>query len=117
MKVAFHAAMSQLGARTAVLRTPLVFDHVLTNEGQGYDVTSGVFRAPVAGTYLFTVSVEAGSGNRHSELSIMVRSKKHTNVLKHGTPSLFRTHGHTHTRTRTHTTPHQTKPNQSKQKS
>ena len=60
MKVAFQAAMSELGARTAELHTPLIFEHVLTNEGQGYDATSGVFRAPVTGTYLFTVSVEAG---------------------------------------------------------
>ncbi|KAK7115839.1 uncharacterized protein [Littorina saxatilis] len=72
MKVAFHAAMSSLGATTAVLSTPLIFDHVVTNEGQGYSPITGAFRAPVTGTYTFTVSVQAGSGQRDSELSIMM---------------------------------------------
>ncbi|KAL8560932.1 hypothetical protein ACOMHN_019916 [Nucella lapillus] len=70
-KVAFHAALSSFGAKTAALHVPLVFNHVITNQGQGYDPSSGVFKAPVAGTYLLAVSVEAGAGHRDSELSIM----------------------------------------------
>nr|KAG5711528.1 hypothetical protein BaRGS_025955 [Batillaria attramentaria] len=76
-KVAFHAGMSDFGAKpvSLAMRTPLVFDHVITNEGQGYDASTGVFRAPITGTYLFTASMEAGAGRRYSELSIMLNDR------------------------------------------
>ena len=35
----------------------LVFDHVITNKGQGYSLSSGKFTAPRDGTYVFTVTV------------------------------------------------------------
>ncbi|XP_052236198.1 uncharacterized protein LOC127847985 [Dreissena polymorpha] len=41
----------------------IVFEDVLYNHGSGYDSSSGVFTAPVGGTYLFTarlLSTEAG---------------------------------------------------------
>ena len=33
----------------------LVYDGILTNEGNGYDDRTGVFTCPVAGTYMFVV--------------------------------------------------------------
>ena len=33
----------------------LVYDGILTNEGNGYDDRTGVFTCPVAGTYIFVV--------------------------------------------------------------
>ena len=32
-----------------------VFDKVLTNEGQAYDESTGVFTCPINGNYVFTV--------------------------------------------------------------
>ena len=31
-----------------------VFDKVLTNKGQAYDESTGVFTCPISGTYVFT---------------------------------------------------------------
>ncbi|XP_076465509.1 uncharacterized protein LOC143297190 isoform X2 [Babylonia areolata] len=70
-KVAFHAALSTTDFPRVVSYEPLVFDHVITNQGQGYDAAQGIFRAPVAGTYALSVSVEAGPAHGGSDLSIM----------------------------------------------
>lgn len=35
----------------------LVFNHVITNEGNAYDVNTGVFTAPFNGTYFFVLTV------------------------------------------------------------
>ena len=60
--VAFHASYSKshisLNAETI-----LVFDRVLSNHGSGYSESSGTFRAPVEGTYYFTLHLLALSSN------------------------------------------------------
>ena len=33
----------------------VIYDEVLTNEGNGYDDRTGVFKCPLAGTYIFVV--------------------------------------------------------------
>ena len=38
------------------------FDQVITNHRNGYDVTSGIFKAPSSGTYLFIVTVTNEAG-------------------------------------------------------
>ena len=35
----------------------VIYDEVLTNEGNGYDDRTGVFTCPLAGTYMFVVDV------------------------------------------------------------
>ena len=35
----------------------LVFQNIITNEGSGYDKSTGIFTAPVGGVYYFTVHV------------------------------------------------------------
>ncbi|XP_052233109.1 uncharacterized protein LOC127845970 [Dreissena polymorpha] len=56
-----------LKARRVKNKTPanadvIVFEDVLYNHGSGYDSFSGVFTAPVGGTYLFTARLLSESG-------------------------------------------------------
>ncbi|KAH3747685.1 heavy metal-binding protein HIP-like [Dreissena polymorpha] len=50
---------AQLAKDTGILgpNQYVVFDHVVTNNGGGYDVQTGTFVAPVTGTYIFYVSI------------------------------------------------------------
>jgi hypothetical protein len=51
--VAFHAvAYSSTGVST------IIFDHVITNIGDGYDNTTGVFTVPTTGLYVFPWTIE-----------------------------------------------------------
>lgn len=38
---------------------PIIYNKVLLNDGGGYNVNTGMFRAPVSGVYLFSYSVGA----------------------------------------------------------
>ncbi|KAL4232507.1 hypothetical protein ACF0H5_007199 [Mactra antiquata] len=54
-KIAFSARL-----KSSVILEPvktLVFDHVLTNEGNAYSNATGIFTAPIDGTYLFFVHI------------------------------------------------------------
>ncbi|XP_025079790.1 uncharacterized protein LOC112555570 [Pomacea canaliculata] len=48
----------------------VIFDHVITNEGSGYNVSTGVFTAPFNGTYFFILTVAQKKINDTAELII-----------------------------------------------
>ncbi|XP_051257825.1 complement C1q tumor necrosis factor-related protein 2-like isoform X2 [Dicentrarchus labrax] len=50
--------------------TTVVYNKVITNIGNAYDGTSGIFKAPVAGYYYFTFFYHAGA-NSKSALKLM----------------------------------------------
>jgi len=54
-QVAFHAHLS-LDIHGTTAGQTIVFDQVDTNLGGGYSGTTGVFTAPVAGTYVFSLT-------------------------------------------------------------
>ena len=54
-KIAFHAYLSSAIHGTTSGQT-IVFDRVDTNLGGGYSSTTGVFTAPVAGTFVFSLT-------------------------------------------------------------
>ena len=44
----------------------LVYDTIVTNEGNAYDAETGIFRAPLNGTYIFSVTACATNSDRFS---------------------------------------------------
>ncbi|XP_048732012.2 uncharacterized protein LOC125648967 isoform X2 [Ostrea edulis] len=52
--VAFHAV-----AYSSTSVTDIIFDHVITNIGDGYDNATGVFTVPTTGLYVFSWTIEA----------------------------------------------------------
>ena len=63
LQVAFFASRSQPQIHMGDMQNVL-FDHVETNLGNSYDPYIGVFRAPEAGTYVFSTTL--GSYDRNS---------------------------------------------------
>ncbi|XP_025098016.1 uncharacterized protein LOC112566209 [Pomacea canaliculata] len=54
---------------------PVIFDVVDFNEGGGYDTATGVFTAPVNGTYVFVANLYVQGGNGYGYLSLSVNDK------------------------------------------
>lgn len=61
--VGFSVYMTALKGKHLTLghEQTVVYDGILTNEGNGYDDRTGVFTCPVAGTYMFVVDSAMGS--------------------------------------------------------
>lgn len=51
---------------------PFKFDHVVINDGSGYDPILGVFTAPVSGLYLFSCQYYTQSGSQKPQVDIRV---------------------------------------------
>ena len=64
------------------LHEVLKFDKLVTNEGNGFNAKTGVFRAPFAGVYVFDVTIGI-TGNSATDV----------NILKNGAV-LLRVYGH-----------------------
>jgi hypothetical protein len=65
-KIAFHATLNHhltLGQSQTV-----IFDHVITNNGNCYNIHSGLFTSPRDGTYYFTTSFLSKSGSAHLQM-------------------------------------------------
>ena len=50
--------------------TKIVFNDVLSNVGNGYDSTTGIFTAPRNGTYTFTLATMAAGGEHYAQLRL-----------------------------------------------
>ncbi|XP_061175957.1 cerebellin-3-like [Saccostrea echinata] len=74
--VAFYAYMSANENSPGVHHT-LIYDHEVTNIGNGYSRHSGTFTAPVAGVYVFTWNTftVTNSGNQYMSIEITLNSQ------------------------------------------
>ena len=64
----------------------LVFPHVITNNGNGYDPSTGKFTASKKGTYVFFVTVNTYSNN-YIYLDIVHNGASKVRTLSHNTAS------------------------------
>ncbi|XP_026203387.1 complement C1q tumor necrosis factor-related protein 6-like [Anabas testudineus] len=55
-----------------VLFNPIIFDHVLVNQGSAYNNDTGVFIAPVPGIYQFVFAAQLCRGNHNNIWNFMV---------------------------------------------
>lgn len=74
-RVSFSVNTSTTSASTSA---PFIFTNVVDNTGSGYNVSTGIFTAPVAGYYMFAAGVNAGGA---FQLNIL----KNGSVLVSGT--------------------------------
>ena len=62
--VAFTAVISRTDLRNLGAGHSIVFDKIITNVGDGYHNTTGVFTAPASGIYVFNMALFVNAGNR-----------------------------------------------------
>lgn len=79
--MAFHVSGCNK-TKTKVGNT-LIFQRVNVKTGNGYDMTTGFFTAPVPGTYIFTASVGSEGEGRDVEADIHVNGCQYAEM--HGT--------------------------------
>lgn len=56
-EIAFHVSNCNVSMVPFALNHTLIFPTVITNVGDGYNVTTGIFTAPVVGVYLFAAHI------------------------------------------------------------
>lgn len=62
----------------------IIYKHVLTNLGNGYNVQTGIFTVPCSGVYSLSVTLYAGSsvGNMSTCASLQVNNNNTVSVLR-----------------------------------
>ena len=70
----FHAVLTTK-VRTRSERK-LICKRMLINKGSGYSPETGVFTAPVAGTYMFLYSVKPAYDDKKAEVAIMINGEQ-----------------------------------------
>nr|WRI32905.1 complement C1q domain-containing protein 2 [Anadara sativa] len=63
----------------------IIYDHVITNLANGYDVTNGRFVAPVKGLYHFTIILMGDNLNTYAVLEIVKNGNHLVNVHSQST--------------------------------
>jgi hypothetical protein len=82
--VAFHAvAYSSTSSKT------IIFDHVITNIGGGYDKATGVFTVPTPGLYVMSWTIE--TYGRLTEAVLLVNGKQEGLSRAHEKSSRYHT--------------------------
>lgn len=64
-------------------KVTLVFPDVITNVGNGYNETDGVFTDPISGEYVFFVNVRS-NGNQHIYVHIMLNGVDQVTAIGFG---------------------------------
>lgn len=66
----------------------LVFPHIVTNNGNGYNPSTGKFIAPSDGTYVFFVTVNTYSGN-FIYLNIVLNDSSKVRTMSHNSANFM----------------------------
>ncbi|CAJ1075641.1 complement C1q-like protein 4 isoform X1 [Xyrichtys novacula] len=64
------------GSLREIEYNPVVFNHVVVNQGAGYSNVSGMFTAPVSGIYQFVFAAQLCRGNYNNVWGFMVRGER-----------------------------------------
>ncbi|KAL8562459.1 hypothetical protein ACOMHN_008604 [Nucella lapillus] len=78
-KVSFHA--TQTTNYTCTENQIFLFNNILGNEGGGYSNTTGIFTAPVEGTYIFTTTVRNAADGYSCNAALMVKGTEWARTL------------------------------------
>ncbi|XP_061177343.1 complement C1q-like protein 3 [Saccostrea echinata] len=87
-KVCFTAAVTSYN--TSWNRGTLIFPFVITNEGNGYNPSNGIFTAPTDGMYVFFVNVQSYSTQQiHADIVLNGSTKVRTLAYSTGTGDYY----------------------------